>query len=58
MEHRIETGDAKPVKLPPYCLPHAYQDIMKELEEMEKYGIIEKSTSDWSSPIVLVKKKD
>eukprot|EP00731_Ephydatia_muelleri_P034653 Em0070g9a len=30
----------------------------KELEEMEKHGIIEKSSSDWSSPIVLVKKKD
>ena len=25
---------------------------------MEKHGIIEKFSSDWSSPIVLVKKKD
>ena len=59
VEHRIETGDAKPVRLPPYRLPHAYRDIVKkELEEMEKHGIIEKSSSDWSSPIVLVKKKD
>ena len=59
VEHRIETGDAKPVRLPPYRLPHAYRDIVKkELEEMEKYGIIEKSLSDRSSPIVLVKKKD
>ena len=59
VEHRIETGEAKPVRLPPYRLPHAYRDIVKkELEEMEKYGIIEKSTSDWSSPIVLAKKKD
>ena len=32
--------------------------MKKELEEMEKYGIIEKSSSDWSSPIVLAKKKD
>eukprot|EP00731_Ephydatia_muelleri_P026442 Em0018g542a len=59
VEHRIETGDAKPVRLPPYRLPHAYRDIVKkELEEMEKYGIIEKSTSDWFSLIVLAKKKD
>ena len=59
VEHRIETGDAKSVRLPPYRLPHAYRGIVKkELEEMEKYGIIEKSSSDWSSPIVLVKKKD
>ena len=58
VERRIETGDAKPVRLPPYRLPHAYRDIIKkELEEMEKYGIIEKSSSDWSSPIVLVKKE-
>ena len=56
LEHKIETGDAKPVRLPPYHLPHAYRDtIKKELEEMEKYGIIEKSSSDC---IVLVKKKD
>eukprot|EP00731_Ephydatia_muelleri_P003291 Em0001g3291a len=59
VEHRIETGDAKPVRLPPYRLPHAYRDIVKkELEEMEKHGIIENSSSDWSSPIALVKKKD
>ena len=59
VEHKVETGVARPVKLPPYCLPHAYWDIVKrELEEMEKHGIIEKSMSDWSSPIVLVKKKD
>ena len=59
VEHRFETGDAKPVRLPPYRLPHAYPDIVKkELEEMEKYGIIEKSLSDWSSPIVLVKKRN
>ena len=38
VKHRTETGDAKPVRVPPYRLPHAYQDIVKDLEEMEKYG--------------------
>ena len=58
-EHRIETGGARPVRLPPYRLPHAYRDTVKqELDEMLKQGIIEPSSSEWSAPIVLVKKKD
>ena len=58
-EHHIRTNDAKPVKLPPYRLPYAYREqVRKELDEMLDSGIIEKSTSEWASPIVLVKKKD
>ena len=58
-EHNIETGAARPVKQPPYRLPHAYQDeVLKELAEMEKEGVIESSMSEWASPMVLVKKKD
>ena len=57
-ECRINTGTATPIQLPPYRLPHAYRDIVKaELEEMED-GIIERSSSEWAFPIVLVKKKD
>ena len=52
-------GLAQPVRLPPYRLPHAYRDaVKKELQEMLSSGIIEPSTSEWSAPIVLVKKKD
>ena len=55
----IRTRAASPIRLPPYRLPHAYRDIVKsELEEMEKDGIIERSSSEWAFPIVLVKKKD
>ena len=58
-EHRIRTTDDKPVKLPPYRLPHAYQEqVRQELDEMLATGLIEKSNSGWASPIVLVKKKD
>ena len=41
-----------------YLMPIGTSLRRIELEEMEKHGIIEKSSSDWSSPIVLVKKKD
>ena len=58
-EHRIQTGSAKPVRQTPYRLPHAYREtVQKGLAEMEKDGIIEPSTSEWASPIVLVPKKD
>jgi hypothetical protein len=58
-EHWIKTGSAKPVRQPPYRLPQAYRDtVRKELQEMEKNGIIEPSRSEWASPIVLVPKKD
>jgi len=57
--NHIETGLAQPVSLLPYRLPHAYWDtVKKELQEMLSSGIIESSTSEWSAPIVLVKKKD
>ena len=59
IEHAIETGSAQPVRLPPYRLPHAYcQAVKDELEEMISSGIIEPAASEWSAPIVLVKKGD
>ena len=53
-EHRIETDDAKPIRLPPYRLPHAYRErVRKELRDMEKGGIIEPTCSEWASPIAV-----
>ncbi len=58
-EHSIDTGEAAPVRLPPYRLPHAYCDqVQQELKDMLEHGIIEPSQSDWAAPIVLVNKKD
>ena len=58
-EHRINVGQSQPVCLPPYRLPHAYRDsVIEELRDMEESGMIEPSSSEWASPMVLVKKKD
>ena len=58
-EHKIAVGEAKPVRLPLYRLPHAYRDAVRnELQQMERDGFIERSSSDWAAPIVLVPKKD
>ena len=58
-EHSLETGSASPIRQQPYRVPHAYREtVRRELEQMEAEGIIEQSSSEWASPIVLVKKKD
>ena len=36
-----------------------YKDeVLQDLKEMQENGIIEPSTSEWLTPIVLLKKKD
>ncbi len=57
-EHSIDMGSARPIRLPPYKIPHAYREsVERELKEMEESEVIEPSQSEWSSPIVIVKKK-
>ena len=58
-QHRINTGDAKPIRQPARRLPyHHREDVKTMIDDMLKKGVIEPSTGPWSSPIVLVKKKD
>ena len=58
-EHRISTGDATPVRLSPYRIPHAFREtVHRELKEMLEHGVIEHSNSDWAAPLVTVQKKD
>ena len=38
--------------------PHQYEEVRKHLQEMLDIGAIQRSTSPWASPIVLVHKKD
>lgn len=57
IEHRIETGDTRPIKQRYYPVsPYVQDDMDKELERMLNLGVIEKSNSSWSNPIVGVRK--
>ena len=59
IEHHIVTSTTKPIKLPPYRVPQAYQIMVRqEIQEMLNQGIIEPSVSEWASPIVPILKKD
>ena len=59
VEHSIDTGDHEPIRSAPYKQPVKLQEVTHQLvEEMLGNEIIESSRSPWSSPIVLVKKKD
>ena len=58
-EHSIITEQTIPVRRPPYRLPQAYKELVKtELDDMLENDIIETTSSEWASPIVMVKKKD
>ena len=59
VHHSVNTGPAAPVRQPPRRLPPHYRERAQELiSDMLQRDIIQKSTSPWASPIVLVKKKD
>ena len=59
VQHVIDTGDAMPIKQRPYRVsPDVKKEIDRQVDEMLEKGIIQESVSSWSSPVVLVKKKD
>ena len=58
-EHRVDTGMAMPVAQPLRRAAWAEKDFIHgEVQKMKKQKIIVESESPWSSPPVLVKKKD
>ena len=58
VEMEIDMGDSPPITQKPYTLPlkHAAW-VQKELEILEKVGVIVRSVSPWASPIVVVPKR-
>ena len=58
IEMEIDTGDQLPVAQNPYTLPlKHYEWVTKEIETLEKAGVIERSLSPWASPVIVVPKK-
>ena len=59
VKHRIHTGDAAPIKVPPRRIaPARRQEVEVAVKELWNQGVIEKSSSPWSAAIVPVRKKD
>ena len=59
VEHHIDTGDAKPIKQPVCHVPLAFiGEEEKHLKKMLDYEVIQPSTSEWSSPSVLIWKRN
>ena len=58
-EHTINTGNSRPVKIPPRRIPiHKRQEAEEVVEKLKQQGLIEPSKSPWSSALVFVRKKD
>ena len=59
VKHRINTKDSPPVRVPPRRSPVGQRDeIDRHVHDLLEKKFIEPSNSPWSSPVVLVSKKD
>ena len=58
ISHTIPTGNAQPIRQRAYrASPTIRQEIKKQCDTLLDAGVIEPSSSPWSSPVVMVKKK-
>ncbi|KAL1141019.1 hypothetical protein AAG570_000945 [Ranatra chinensis] len=59
VKHVVDTGDSKPIKQRYYPVSPVLERAMHaELDEMLQAGVVEPSKSAWSSPVVMIRKKD
>ena len=59
VRHHINTGDARPIKERPRRHPYCHQEeIQRQVDDLQKRGLIEPSDSPWAANVVLVNKKD
>lgn len=59
IEHKLDIGDSKPIKLPPRRVHRAYADTELQLiKGVKNQGIIQKSKSPWAFLLNQVMKKN
>ena len=59
IEYHINLTKEDPVRSKPYPLPYSMRlELKKDIVDMIKMGVIRESTFSYSSPVVVVKKKD
>ena len=59
IQHQIRLTDDTPIRCKPYPLPYAMrEELRNEVDTMLEMGVVRPSTSPYTSPIVMVKKKD
>ena len=57
--HQIDIDIARPIKQKPRrTSPSKHVEIERQVEDLLQRGVVKKSDSPWSSPVVLVTKKD
>ena len=58
LKHQIDTGDARPIRIPPRRAPKAFQPHEDQLiDQLLEAGVIKPSNSPWSQPAVFCKKQ-
>ena len=58
-EHEIDVGGARPIKQRYYPVSQKIeQEMHAQVQKMLEGGIIQRSTSEWSSPVVMVRKSN
>ena len=58
-KHHIDTGSATPIRQPVRQVPkHKQEEAQKLIQRLLDKNIISPSQSPWSSPVILVRKKD
>lgn len=59
VSHHIDTGSHSPLRQRPYRVSAAERRIISDqVNDMLERGVVQPSQSPWSSPVVLVRKKD